>query len=174
MTSGHWQMIFLGVGLTIVILFLLIYREIFKKHPFLLKVGMALILMGMVANTIVVFANGGYMPSEGREVIGWRWMPMEGATLTWLGDYLFGGWSPGDMGILAGLFLQGIGIVKLHLERKGENEFYLSPRQLLLNPLKAFICLPAVIFILFMHNLGDFLAGVKSEDKWAKLREPRR
>ena len=50
----------------------------------------------------------------------------------------------------------------------------LNNREVALKFLKAFICLPAVIFILFMHNLGDFLAGVKSEDKWAKLKESRR
>ena len=51
------------------------------------------------------------------------------------------------------------------------NDLCLFCRGYLPRGLKTFPCLPIVIFILFMHNLGDFLAGVKSEDKWAKLKE---
>jgi len=50
----------------------------------------------------------------------------------------------------------------------------LNNRELATKFLKAFICLPAALFILALHNLGELLAGVKNKDKWAKLREPRR
>ena len=47
----------------------------------------------------------------------------------------------------------------------------LFPQQLLLMALRFAYCLPMDVFILLLHNFGDFLAGVKSEDKWAKLKE---
>jgi hypothetical protein len=52
---------------------------------------------GAFLNWLVVLANGGFMPSTCQEVANGFYIPMEGARLTFLGDWIFGFVSPGDV-----------------------------------------------------------------------------
>ena len=60
--------------------------------------------VGGVLNMVVKTANGGYMPVWGLPITYRYWMPMDGAAkLSWMGDWLFGGYSVGDILVLMGL-----------------------------------------------------------------------
>ena len=62
---------------------------------------------GAFLNWLVVLANGGFMPSTCQEIADGFYIPMEGARLTFLGDWIFTFVSPGD--VL--MFLAFVGIV---------------------------------------------------------------
>ena len=52
---------------------------------------------GAFLNWLVVLANGGFMPSTCQEIADGFYIPMEGARLTFLGDWLWAFVSPGDV-----------------------------------------------------------------------------
>jgi len=72
---------------------------------------------GAFLNWLVVLANGGFMPSTCQEVADGFYIPMEGARLTFLGDWIFSFVSPGDVLMLAAL----VGIVATMMVKPGRS-----------------------------------------------------
>lgn len=60
-------------------------------------------IVGGILNMTVRISNHGYMPVLNLTIVDKLWMPMNGAKLTWMGDWLVGGYSIGDVLMLAGL-----------------------------------------------------------------------
>jgi len=63
--------------------------------------------------------------------------------------------------------------IEAHISVKeiGKDANSLSNRELAVKFLKAFICLPAALLILALHNFSELMAGVKTRDKLAKLKD---
>lgn len=55
---------------------------------------------GCVLNLVVIIANGGFMPVGCEEVVRAMYIPLDGANLAYLADWIFGVMSPGDILIL--------------------------------------------------------------------------
>lgn len=79
--------------------------RLLRATPILRKYIPSLIplCIGSFLNWIVVLANMGYMPAEGITAISGFYCPMNGASLPYLGDWIFGFMSPGDIIIFAAL-----------------------------------------------------------------------
>lgn len=58
---------------------------------------------GGILNMIVRIANNGCMPVLNLTIVHKLWIPMNGARLTWMGDWLVGGYSIGDGLMITGL-----------------------------------------------------------------------
>lgn len=67
--------------------------------------GVGLMVVGAVMNAIVIVANNGYMPVTSLEEVKGSWMPAEGARMMWLGDWIGGVASLGDVVACVGVFL---------------------------------------------------------------------
>lgn len=60
--------------------------------------------VGGILNMVVKIVNDGYMPVLGLTGTEKHWVPMNGAKLVWLGDWLVGDYSIGDLLVIAGVF----------------------------------------------------------------------
>ena len=79
---------------------LMIYcLKITKSPPPLQKIGKWLILLLVAGwlNNAALLANGGFMPSACQDIVSGIYCPMAGANLPYLGDWLWGFVSPGDV-----------------------------------------------------------------------------
>ena len=93
------------VGLIIFIAWIACMTRLVKLEPRLnsmLGIGMPIIIGGLM-NVAVVIANGGYMPCTLTTEVDGMYMPMAGAQLAHLGDWIGGFVSPGDVLIVIGM-----------------------------------------------------------------------
>ena len=88
-----------------------------KKILKLLAAGMGFITFGLICNALVTTMNGG-MPVLGLNYTVGKWLPMTPSTkLPFLGDVIFH-WSIGDITMIAGYILAGVGLICLLLRRR--------------------------------------------------------
>ena len=93
------------VGLIIFIAWIVCMTRLVKLEPRLssmLGIGMPIIIGGLM-NVAVIIANGGYMPCTLTAKVQGMYMPMDGARLAHLGDWIGGFVSPGDVLIVIGM-----------------------------------------------------------------------
>jgi hypothetical protein len=93
------------VGLGIMAAWIGCMTRLVKLEPGLnsmLGLGMPIIIGGLM-NFAVVIANGGYMPCTLTVETAGMYMPMDGARLAHLGDWIGGFVSPGDVLIVIGM-----------------------------------------------------------------------
>ena len=114
-----------GLGLTVLGLATftvaaICYVNLLRHTPQLAgtKAYFGLIFAGGYMNFAALMANGGYMPAAGQQGIYGLHCPMDGASLVWLADWIWGFVSPGDVLMIAG----AVGIVGMVLVRRRATE----------------------------------------------------
>lgn len=78
------------------------YFRLVPRFKWFIK-GLPALFIGGMLNYTAMFANGGYMPSVIRTPESARgiYIPLEGANFIYLGDWIGGGFSPGDIVLTA-------------------------------------------------------------------------
>ena len=95
-----WQ----GIGVTLVVL-IAFTVAMFYATRFLQSIPrfqgilkwLIPVFVGGILNLVVILANGGFMPSACEQAINGFYIPMEGARLTFLADWIWTFVSPGDV-----------------------------------------------------------------------------
>jgi hypothetical protein len=70
------------------------------------------IFLGGILNSVVVLANGGFMPSTCQDVASGFYIPIDGARLVYLSDWLWTFVSPGDVLMIAGFLAIGLTMMR--------------------------------------------------------------
>lgn len=107
-----------------VLMILLLIRYLrLTTHRWFIKALPALFIGGML-NYTVLFANNGYMPSVLRtpESASGIYIPLDGASLPYLSDWIWRGMSPGDLIMFAGLLT--VPVIHIIRQRQITNRQY--------------------------------------------------